>query len=89
MNAVPARFVHLIELKLDAVSFSNRGAFAEVMSRLAVLGVMDCIELAIAPGGGGRLAFVLHRDSSTEVVRAELAGMVGHEAILHCRARPF
>jgi hypothetical protein len=87
MNA--ETFVHLVQLRLDKASFPNRGAFAEVVSRLAVLGVMDCIELAISPEGGGRLAFVLHRDDSSEAVRARLAGMVGHDAILDCRTRSF
>jgi hypothetical protein len=87
MNA--ETFVHLVQLRLDKASFPNRGAFAEVVSRLAVLGVMDCIELAISPEGGGRLAFVLHRDDSSEAVRARLAGLVGHDAILDCRTRSF
>lgn len=87
MNA--ESFVHLVQLQLDKADFPNRGAFAEVMSRLAVLGVMDCIELAIAPEGGGRLAFVLHRDDSSDGVRADLVDVVGAEAILDCRTRPF
>lgn len=88
MNGI-APYVHLVELRLDPVNFPDRGAFAGVMSRLAILGVMDCIELAIAPRGGGRLAFVLHRDDSSESVRAQLAGMFGDAAILDCRTRPF
>ena len=87
MNA--GTFVHLVQLRLDKASFPNRGAFAEVVSRLAMLGVMDCIELAISHEGGGRLAFVLHRDDSSEAVRAQLAGMVGHDAVLDCRTRSF
>lgn len=87
MNA--ESFIHLVQLRLDKADFPNRGAFAEVMSRLAVLGVMDCIELAIAPEGGGRLAFVLHREDSSDSVRSNLADVVGADAILDCRMRPF
>lgn len=81
--------VHLIELRLDAAEFPDRAAFAEMVARVALLGVMDCIELAIAPAGGGRLAFVLHRDASAESVRAELAGLVGEGGVLACRTRHF
>jgi hypothetical protein len=81
--------IHLVELRLDALDFPDRGAFADVMSRLASLGVMDCIELAVSPQGGGRLAFVLHRHDDTHVVRAQLAEVVGSQAIVDCRARPF
>lgn len=88
MNAA-ARFVHLVELHLDAVNFPDRPAFADIMARVAMLGVMDCIELAIAPGGGGRLAFVLRHEGSSESVRAELVDLVGADAILACRTRPF
>ena len=87
MNA--GSFVHLVQLRLDKAMFPNRGALAEVVSRLAMLGVLDCIELAIAPEGGGRLAFVLHRDDPSDAVRAQLAGMVGEDAVLDCRTRPF
>ena len=82
-------FVHLVQLRLDKATFPNRGAFAEVISRLAMLGVLDCIELALAPEGGGRLAFVLHRDEPSDAIRAQIAGMVGHDAVLDCRMRTF
>jgi hypothetical protein len=83
------RFVHLVELNLDAFNFPDRSAFADVLARLALLGVMDCIELAIAPEGGGRLAFALHRDGSADNVRAALVDLVGADAVLACRTRPF
>lgn len=85
----PKVFIHLVELRLDAFDVPDRGAFADVVARLASLGVMDCIELAVAPHGGGRLAFVLHRHDETHVVRSELANVVGPDAIVDCRARPF
>ena len=90
MNArASSRLMHLVALHLDPVTFPDRSAFVDVLSRLAILGPLECIEIAIAPEGGGHLAFVLQRDCPSETVRAELRELVGEDAILDCRARPF
>jgi RNA 3'-terminal phosphate cyclase len=77
---------HIVELALDAQSFPDRSAFIALVARLPDLGALKCLELGIAPEGGGRVAFVVQGASSG--LRAALRALVGEAAIVRCNARP-
>ena len=80
-------FIHVVALRLDPQKFPDRLSLAEILPRIAKLGPLDDIELALAPEGGGRIAFVLQRDIPTEALRAVLVSIAGENAVLECRVR--
>ena len=77
--------MHVVALWLDPQKFPDRLSFAEILPRIAKLGPLDDIELALAPEGGGRIAFVVQRDISTEALRAVLTSIAGENGVLDCR----
>ena len=79
---------HFIELELDSVSYPERTSVAALVSNLSRLGAVDCIELAIAPQGGGRLCFIVHGEASAEELRERLLSMLVGGSISCCRPLP-
>jgi hypothetical protein len=77
---------YLVELKLDPERFPRRRSFMPLVSKVARLGRVDCIELALAPNGGGRLGFLMYGAGSLAHFRDCLRGLVGEESIVSCRA---
>lgn len=76
----------LVELDLRPARFPERGSFMPLVERLAQLGRLDAIELALAPDGGGRLGFLVYGAQSLKYVRDRLAEFVGAEGIVRCNA---
>ena len=74
----------LVELELQPQRFPVRGSFMPLVERLAQLGRLDAIELALAPGGCGRLGFLVYGAQSLKHVRERLAEFVGAEGIVRC-----
>ena len=89
MSKAGAAFVHVVALWLDPARFPDRGSLSEILPRIAKLGPLDHISLALAPEGGARLGFILQRDIPTAALRAVLASIAGEKAILDCRVRPW
>ncbi|MBC8023514.1 MAG: hypothetical protein H7Y14_10370 [Burkholderiales bacterium] len=79
---------HVVELALDALDFPDRLAMLALLKRLPELGTLKCVEIALAPAGGGRLSFVVHDVPDAGELRHDLAALVGDEAIRLCTARP-
>ena len=79
---------HFIELELDSASYPERTSVAALVGNLSRLGAVDCIELAIAPGGGGRLCFIVHGEASAEELRERLLSMLVGGSIACCRPLP-
>ncbi|HXF79249.1 MAG TPA: hypothetical protein VN598_10335 [Usitatibacter sp.] len=76
----------LVELRLEAKRFPARASFMPLVERVARLGRLDCIELALGPDGGGRLGFLVYGARSISEVRSQLASLVGVESIVRCKA---
>ena len=77
---------YLVELSLDPSRFPRRKSFMPLVSKVAGLGRVDCIELALAPNGGGRLGFLMYGAGSLAHFRDCLRKIVGEESIVSCRA---
>ncbi|HTS83867.1 MAG TPA: hypothetical protein VMG61_02105 [Usitatibacter sp.] len=77
---------YLVELNLDPSRFPRRKSFMPLVSKVAGLGRVDCIELALAPNGGGRLGFLMYGAGSLANFRDCLRKLVGEESIVSCRA---
>ncbi|HEX4782139.1 MAG TPA: hypothetical protein VH301_15360 [Usitatibacter sp.] len=75
----------LVELRLEPRRFPARESFMPLVQRIANLGRLDCIELALAPGGGGRLGFLMYGVPNLEEMRARLATLVGADSIVRCK----
>jgi hypothetical protein len=75
----------LVELKLEPRRFPARASFMPLLERIASLGRLDCIELALAPDGGGRLGFLMYGVPNLEEMRARLASLVGADSIVRCK----
>ena len=78
----------MVELRLDPERFPRRHSFMPLVAEVAALGRMDCIELALAPNGGGHLGFLLYGAKSLARLRESLGGLVGEDSIVKCRAVP-
>ena len=76
----------LVELHLDPRRFPARQSFMPLVEQVAALGRMDCIELALAPTGGGHLGFLMYGARSLAKLRETLGGLVGEESIVKFRA---
>jgi hypothetical protein len=83
-----ASLCHVVELALSPRTFPDRLAWTELLARLPLLGTVKCIEVAIAPDGGGRLSFVVHDALFPSSMRESLRELVGDEAIMLCTPRP-
>ena len=79
---------HVVELALDALDFPDRLAMLALLKRLPELGTLKCVEIALAPAGGGRLSFVVHDACDVIELRHDLAALVGDGAIRRCTTRP-
>jgi hypothetical protein len=77
---------YLVELNLDPSRFPRRKSFMPLVSKVAGLGRVDSIELALAPNGGGRLGFLMYGAGSLAHFRDCLRKIVGEESIVSCRA---
>ena len=77
---------YLVELQLDPSKFPRRRSFMPLVSKVAGLGRVDSIELALAPNGGGRLGFLMYGAGSLAHFRDCLRKIVGEESIVACRA---
>ena len=77
---------YLVELNLDPSRFPRRGSFMPLVSKVARLGRLDSIELALAPNGGGRLGFLMYGAGSLAGLRECLRAIVGEESIVSCHA---
>ena len=64
---------HFVELELGAESYPDRCSVASLLAALSQLGALDCIELGLAPQGGGRLCFIVHGEGSAEKRKEELS----------------
>jgi len=82
----PRGEAYLVELQLDPSRFPKRKSFMPLVSKVAGLGRVDCIELALAPNGGGRLGFLMYGAGSLASFRDCLRKLVGEESIISCRA---
>lgn len=76
----------VVQLRLEAERFPARDSFMPLVERVARLGRLDAIELALAPGGGGRLGFLVYGAKSISEVRRQLAALVGASSVLSCKA---
>lgn len=76
----------LVELRLEAKRFPARSSFMPLVERVARLGRLDAIELALGPDGGGRLGFLVYGAKGIAEVRRQLASLVGPESIVRCKA---
>jgi len=76
----------LVELRLEPQRFPVRTSFMPLVERIARLGRLDAIELALAPDGGGRLGFLVYGAKGIAEVRRQLASLVGAHAIVRCKA---
>jgi hypothetical protein len=72
---------HIIELRLPALDFPDRLSMLALLGRLPELGMLKCVEIALAPSGGGQLSFVVHDAPAPCELRRDLAALVGDEAI--------
>jgi RNA 3'-terminal phosphate cyclase len=79
---------HHVELALDPVEYPDQDAFVALVARLPSLGKVQCIELGIAPQGGGRLSFVVEDAGAAARFREKLRAIVADAAIRLCKARP-
>ncbi len=77
---------YLVQLSLDPTRFPRRNSFMPLVSKVAGLGRVDDIELALAPNGGGRLGFLMYGAGSLAHLRECLRKIVGEESIVSCRA---
>ena len=59
------------------------------MAALSQLGALDCIELGLAPEGGGRLCFIVHGEESAEKLREHLLELLVGGSIASCRPLPL
>jgi len=76
----------MVELHLEPKRFPARDSFMPLVERIARLGRLDAIELAIAPDGGGRLGFLVYGAKGIAEVRRQLATLVGAQSIVRCKA---
>jgi len=76
----------LVELRLEPKQFPARASFMPLVKRIARLGRLDAIELALAPDGGGRLGFLVYGAKGIAEVRSQLASLVGAQSIVRCKA---
>lgn len=76
----------MVELRLDPSRFPQRNSFMPLVAQVASLGRMDCIELALAPNGGGHLGFLMYGAKSLARLRETLGGLVGEDSIVKFRA---
>ena len=79
---------HVVELALACGEFPDRHAVCELLERLPILGTLKCMEIALAPQGGGRVSFVVHDAAAPELLRGMLVKLVGAAGVLRCIARP-
>ena len=81
---------HFVELELAAESYPDRCSVAALLAGLSHLGALDCIELALAPEGGGRLCFIVHGHEpiSGEKLRERLLALLVGGSIAGCRPLP-
>lgn len=79
---------HFVELGLGAESYPDRCSVATLLDTLSHLGALDCIELAIAPEGGGRLCFIVHGGENVEKLRERLLALLVGGSIACCRPLP-
>ena len=77
----------LVELRLEPLRFPARESFMPLVERIAGLGRLDCIELALAPDGGGRLGFLMYGVPNLEEMRGRLAALVGADSIVRCKTQ--
>jgi len=75
----------LVELKLEPRRFPARESFMPLIERIAGFARLDCIELALAPHGGGRLGFLMYGVPNLEEMRSRLAALVGADSIVRCK----
>jgi hypothetical protein len=80
---------HFVELGLAPESYPNRCAVASLLEGISRLGALECIELAIAPEGGGRLCFIVHGEVGTEPLRERLLALLSGGSITCCRPLPI
>lgn len=78
----------MVLLRLDPRRFPARQSFMPLVAEVASLGRMDCIELALAPTGGGQLGFLMYGAKSLAKLRETLGGLVGEESIVKFRSIP-
>jgi hypothetical protein len=79
---------HWVELTLDADRFPDGAAFSWLIVGISASWTIDCIELAIAPHGGGCLSFIVRGDAREEDLCANLRAIAGDECIARCRKAP-
>jgi hypothetical protein len=72
---------HIIELALPALDFPDRISMLALLRRLPELGMLKCVEIALAPGGGGQMSFVVHDAPAPCELRRDLATLVGDDSI--------
>ena len=80
---------HFVELGLAPESYPNRCSVASLLEGVSRLGALECIELAIAPEGGGRLCFIVHGEVGTEPLRERLLVLISGGSIACCRPLPL
>jgi hypothetical protein len=78
----------MVELALDALDFPDRLSMLALLRRLPELGTLKCVEIALAPGGGGRLSFVVHDAPSPCELRSDLITLVGEACVRRVCTRP-
>ena len=76
----------MVELRLDPERFPRRHSFMPLVAEVAAMGRMDCIELALAPNGGGHLGFLMYGAHSLAKLREGLGRLVGEDSIVKFRA---
>ena len=79
----------VVELALAAAEYPDRLSWLALLARLPEIGDLMCVEVALAPAGGGRLSFVVSDAHSTDSVRAGLRALVGETSIVRCTPRPI
>ncbi len=81
---------HFVQLELAAESYPDRCSVATLLDGLSHLGALDCIELALAPEGGGRLCFIVHGEEEipAEKLRERLLSLLVGGSIACCRPLP-
>jgi len=79
-----------VELELAPESYPDRCSVASLLAGLSHLGSLDCIELALAPEGGGRLCFIVYGEevTSCEKLRERLLELLAGGSIVTCRPLP-
>jgi hypothetical protein len=81
---------HFVRLELAPESYPDRCSVASLLDGLSHLGALDCIELALAPEGGGRLCFIVHgaEEIAVDKLRERLLSLLAGGSIACCRPLP-